>query len=256
MTVHVDDVRLHDYLDDELDASGRAALEAHAADCPACARRLAALAEVRTALDALPRAARPRADLWPDIHSRIARSSGVLPLPVAPATELAAAPPTVTGTPAAPSPRAGTGSEEIPRRRARRYAGLAYAAGLVLAFAAGALTWTVAGRARGPEPVSGAVPLAALDERPVRGRLAASATYDQAIADLETLLEQGRDRLDPTTLRTLEASLATIDEAIAEAEAALAADPDSDLIRGMVLGQQRAKYRVLNRAATALLPRS
>ena len=243
MTAHLEDGRLHGYLDDELGAAERAEVEAHASSCPACARRLASFAEVRTGLDALPRSGRPPRDLWPGILERIERGADVVPLHVAHGA-----------APAPPAPREGEAA--VGRGRLRRWAlPLADAAGLAQAFATGALTWSARAGEDGEGPTTAAA-IAAPDETPLRGRRAAGATYEEAIADLEALLARGRDRLDPVTVRTLEESLVTIDRAIADAEAALAEDPGSELIQGMLLGQQRAKYRVLTRASLALLPRS
>lgn len=232
MNGHLDDLRLHDYLDGELPRADRAQVEAHASACPRCAERLADLAEVRIVLGGLPREAKPATDLWPTIRQRIESGPDVVPLP---------------GTRPAPVAPAAVRTRGVP-------VPLAYAAGLILAFAAGALTFAAAGRDGGAGTtvtVEQAVP----DQPREPGRFVATE-YEEAISDLEGLLEEGRDRLDPATVRALEESLATIDGAIADAESALAADPESALIRGMLLNQQRAKYRVLSRAADALLARS
>lgn len=232
MNAHLDDLRLHDYLDGELVHADRAQVEAHASACTRCAERLADLAEVRSVLGALPREAKPATDLWPAIRRRIEAGPDVVPLP---------------GTRPVRAEGAAVRARAVP-------APLAYAAGLILAFAAGALTFAAAGRDGGAGTavtVEQTVP----DQPLEPGRLVA-AEYEEAISDLEGLLEAGRDRLDPVTVRALEESLATIDRAIADAESALAADPESALIRGMLLNQRRAKYRVLSRAADALLARS
>lgn len=227
MNAHVDDRTIHDYLDGELGAAERTSLEDHATGCARCAERLADLAEVRTALGGLPRHGRPASDLWEGIRQRMEAGPDVVPLPGVPASS------------PAPAVRART----APRR-------LAYAAGLILAFAAGALSWRVTPPAGEIGSGAPAVEAGVTDARLV------TSSYEEAILDLEILLEEGRDRLDPVTVRTLEESLSAIDRAIREAEDALAADPGSELIRAMLRNQQRAKYRVLSRAADALLARS
>src|SRR5262245_42395368 len=57
-----------------------------------------------------------------------------------------------------------------------------------------------------------------------------AADYRQASADLEAVLKAQRSRLQPETIRAVEASLATIDSAIAQASRALAADPANEYV--------------------------
>ena len=64
--------RLSDYLDDELPPGPRAELEAHLAQCAACARTLAELRAV-TAWARSFRGMEPARDLWPDVRGRIDR---------------------------------------------------------------------------------------------------------------------------------------------------------------------------------------
>lgn len=235
--LHVSEVRLHDYLDGELPHADARSLEDHVVGCARCRTRLADLAELRTALGALPLGGAPARDLWPGIERRLdpGRDARILALPGSETT--------APGAEGAPPPR-----RSVPRPLRR----LAYAAGLVAAFGAGALAWrAVAPAASGP-PASTA-------EREAGGGVggpvfAASVEVRSAIAELEEILDAGRSRLDPATLDVLDRSLATIDAAIAEAEAALAEDPASPLLRDLLLSRERAKVRVLTRAATRLLP--
>jgi len=74
--------RLSDYLDSELTAAERAALESHLASCRECTATLAELREVvarAAALTARP----PAADLWPGIEPRL-QSGALLPFPAKP----------------------------------------------------------------------------------------------------------------------------------------------------------------------------
>ncbi len=233
-STHVAEVELHDYLDGELSAPRARALEDHVSSCRRCAHRLADLADLRTALGALPEMGAPARDLWPGIQRRLDPDRSVQVLSVHGADRARSGPP---GDPASPP--------STRRAGARR---LAYAAGLVAAFAAGALAWP----GDGARPVGAPGADAPAVEAPVR--FAASAEVRSAIADLEAILVQGRERLDPATLDVLDQSLATIDAAIAEAEAALARDPSSALLQDLLLSQERTKVRVLTRAATRLLP--
>lgn len=255
MTIeHVDAGRLHDYLDGELSAAERERVEDHARACAACAARLADLAELRTALDTLPGEARPARDLWGDIRRRITADADVVPLPVERVAEAREAEATGPERPGA-VPQGWRRTVTIPLP-------VAWAAGLALALLTGGTLWNAAGSGSGADGLE--APVASLpvpDEAPLEAsletrRMAADGGYGPAIVDLEELLEAGRDRLSPATLRTLEESLATVEQAIAEAEAALEADPGSDLLQAMLRSHRRNKYRVLSHAASQLLPRS
>jgi len=108
---------------------------------------------------------------------------------------------------------------------------------------------------------SGAGPVATaqrVDRFGSAARMAASgdAAYDQALLQLQTLVDQGRSVLAPETVKTLDRSLRTIDDAIAQIREALAKDPSSQLLNRMLINQQRTKLRVLKQAATAMQARS
>src|SRR5215467_4185528 len=67
--------KLSDYLDDELPAGERAAVEAHLAGCAECARVLADLKRVVARAQALdPRP--PQNDVWAAVASQIEQRSG------------------------------------------------------------------------------------------------------------------------------------------------------------------------------------
>jgi hypothetical protein len=72
--------------------------------------------------------------------------------------------------------------------------------------------------------------------------------YDAAVAELERLLEAGRDRLDSETVAVLEQSLATIDQAIAEARAALQSDPTNFYLSEHLSTTMNQKVRLLRQA--------
>jgi hypothetical protein len=80
--------------------------------------------------------------------------------------------------------------------------------------------------------------------------------YDEALLELETIVDQGREFLAPETLASLDHSLRTIDDAMAEIRRALAADPANEVLARMLVRQQRSKLRVLTQAATGLQARS
>ncbi len=73
--------------------------------------------------------------------------------------------------------------------------------------------------------------------------------YDAAVADLQAVLEQGRDRLDPRTVQVLEESLGTIDAAIEDARRALAADPANARLNTYLAGTRQRKLELLREAS-------
>lgn len=73
--------------------------------------------------------------------------------------------------------------------------------------------------------------------------------YDAAVADLEQVLEEGRDRLDPATVQVLEESLRTIDTAIEDARRALAADPANAQMNTYLAGTMQRKLNLLREAS-------
>jgi anti-sigma factor RsiW len=230
--------KLSDYLDDELEAAERAAVDAHLRECADCSavlndlRRVIALAQAAAA-DARP----PQADLWTGVAGRIDRI-------------------------------------RQPRRVSLTFSQLAAAAVLVAAVSAG-LAWQFAppfgGQALRSETsptddVARAFP--GSPERGTRegGRPAdggaesgvaivgvnlADDQYDAAVADLERALKQGRGKLDQATIAVVEQNLQTIDQAIAQAREALASDPANSYLSGHLVEARRRKLDLLRRA-TAL----
>jgi hypothetical protein len=76
--------------------------------------------------------------------------------------------------------------------------------------------------------------------------------YDQAVSDLESVLERGRELLDPETIRVLEENLRSIDEAIQEASEALTRDPASPMLQRFLADNMRKKVDLLRQAAGAV----
>jgi tetratricopeptide (TPR) repeat protein len=79
----------------------------------------------------------------------------------------------------------------------------------------------------------------------------ADAQYDAAVADLEKILQDERDRLDPRTVIIIERNLQTIDQAIREAREALDRDPANTYLNSHLADARRRKLELL-RHATAL----
>ena len=215
--------RLSDYLDGDLAANDRAALEAHLAGCAACRATLAELERVVARAQALED--RPPAnELWSGIAERIGISTGPGVVRLADRRERA---------------------ERRARRRMVFSIPQAIAAGVTLMLLSGGAAWLAlrpgAGTTAGPDVIA---------ETRTDGPNVRTATmnYDLAVADLERTLDAGRDRLDSATVRVLEENLALIDRAIAQARAALAADPANAYLNHHLADTMRRKLQLLRRA--------
>ena len=213
--------RLSEYLDGELPAEERTALESHLRHCVTCGAALADLERIVRRAGALDDRPLER-DLWPGIAARIG-----VPAAVSKVTE---------------TPLAG----RTPRRWAFSLPQLA-AAGIALMALSGAAAWLLhpAGTAmvltHQPAPV--VVPVAAGSARP------AARSYDVAVAELQQVLAQNRGRLDTTTVRVIEQNLATIDRAIAQAQRALAVDSANIYLNSHLAETMRRKLELLRQAA-------
>ena len=78
----------------------------------------------------------------------------------------------------------------------------------------------------------------------------ANAQYDRAVADLERMLRDQRDKLDPRTVVVLERNLAVIDDAIRQAQEALDADPANTFLNSHLADARRRKIELLRRATS------
>ena len=67
--------------------------------------------------------------------------------------------------------------------------------------------------------------------------------------DLERVLLEQRDRLNPRTVMVIERNLQVIDDAVREARAALAGDPANPLLNAQLADVRRRKLQLLRRAA-------
>lgn len=215
--------RLSEYLDGELGDVERAALEAHLDECGECRTtldELRAVVALAGALDDRP----PASDLWPAIAERIA--GGAHEVTVVDATAWRRA-------------RARRISLSLPQLAA---------AAIAIMLLSGATVWLALSRsgvapatsvATSTEPANGSVFLAAHHPGPA---------YDQAVAELEKILEKGRDRLDPSTIEVLETNLRIIDQAIEEARLALERDPMNVYLNRYLADNMNRKLQFLRRA--------
>jgi hypothetical protein len=227
---------LSDYLDGDLDAAARAAIDAHLTICAECRAVVADLTALQRAAAAWRDAdAAPAQDLWPAVAARLQGPREVAP-----------------GASGAPPLGAVPRLAWYQRRWSVGVPELAVAAALVAAVS-GALLWP---RATPPAPAA-AGPVAVIAEAdgfdgdagevvPVNF---ADAQYDAAVVDLERVLLEQRERLDPRTVIVLERNLRIIDDAIREARQALATDPANALLNAHLAGARQRKLDLLRRAA-------
>jgi predicted anti-sigma-YlaC factor YlaD len=222
--------RLSEYIDGELGLDERAAIEAHLAECAACARIVSDLRRVVRRAEALDDRA-PARELWSGVAARIG----------------------ATVKPDASSPDQQETARVLPfARRSRRMAlsvPQLLAASIALVAVSGSTVWfAVQRRLEHPAPQT-------VEQGPVNGQpmaLPASITtpYDDAAADLVRILESERERLAPETIRVIEENLTIIDHAVARAREALASDPESDYLREHLAQTMRQKLMLLRRVTS------
>lgn len=226
--------RLSDYLDGDLGASEREALEEHLRDCAPCRHVLDELRAIVTSARALGDA-EPERDLWPGIADAIVGPEAAHP--VAEVIELPTA--------ARARPQRSGLFLTMPQLAA---------ASVVLALVSAAATWWVgpglvtsseAGR-KGPPPAATADAEAIFPASDVVGpppELAAELTR------LEEALGEARGRLEPNTVRILEKNLGVIERAIDESRRALALDPGNGFLREHLERTYQEKLDYLREAA-------
>jgi hypothetical protein len=210
--------RLSDYLDEELEPSERQEVDAHLAVCEHCRGVLAELREVSNLGRRLTDSP-PQADLWPGIAEKLS-APHVLPFVA-----------------------------KVPRRFSFTLPQLV-AAGLALMVLSGGLVWV----ARLGDPRTSLPPVVAETEPAPADQLLSPValndpTYDQAVADLEKVLEAGRGRLDAETVRILEDTLDTIDQAIEQSRKALRDDPANVYLNNHFVASRNRKLALLRRAS-------
>lgn len=205
--------RLSDHLDGALDARDRDLVESHLGDCPECSAILDDLREIALAAARLPNR-EPITDLWGGIATRI----------------VAAAPATGTMT-----------------RRFSLSVMQLVAAGIALILFTSAVVWLVRPNAAGDREVAAVAQPGTGGAFSYVARAVAPGS-DAAIAELELLLEQARDQLDPATVQVLETNLAIIDRAIEDARRALAEDPANAYLSEHLAQQVRRKVNLLRHA--------
>ncbi len=229
--------RLSEYQDGELAPDERAACEAHLAECEQCGGALRdlqlAISLARGDADVMP----PN-DLWPGILERITAERPGKAAPVAYVSDYVS----------------GKAGRRAPRRISFTLSQLALAASLLVAVSA-SVAYVAAGRTTlRPSAVERPIqavgePLMPASPDAARANFA-DAQFDRAVADLEQILSQQRDELDPRTVMVIERNLATIDEAIRQARAALDGDPANPFLNSHLAEARRRKLDLLRQATT------
>ncbi|MEO5897809.1 MAG: zf-HC2 domain-containing protein, partial [Vicinamibacterales bacterium] len=183
--------QLSEYVDGELATPLRAELERHIVACTECRVLVDELRQVKARAATLPNTP-PRLDLWDGLTERISQGGRGRVLPL---------------------------QRRAPRRFSFTVPQLA-AAGVALMLMSGSLVWVAQkGNARADFPAVGATATAPGSVAPsveprVENASSVDAHYEGAVEDLEKTLDQGREQLDPETVRVLEQNLETIDQAI------------------------------------------
>jgi hypothetical protein len=130
---------------------------------------------------------------------------------------------------------------------------LAMAASLLIAVASGA-TWFIAHPTvtEPKEQVIQAYGVTAEDDN--GGQIIkanfADARYNAAVSDLESILRDERDRLDPRTVLIIERNLQAIDDAINEARTALNNDPANPFLNSHLADARQRKLELLRHATS------
>ncbi len=130
---------------------------------------------------------------------------------------------------------------------------LAMAASLLIAVASG-VTWLAARQPAAPADTQRMVVAESEAIGDVEGDVVnanfADAQFNAAVTDLEQILHEERDRLDPRTVLVIERNLQTIDAAIQEARMALDNDPANPYLNSHLADARRRKLNLLRHATT------
>lgn len=235
MNEHIALETMHDLLDGLVPPSEEMLLRGHLKTCAACRGDFESLESTVAALRGMPLEAAAPEGLWSSIEARVGASAaaanenpGVIPL---------------------------TGRRRGPRRLSLTLPQLA-AAAVVVSLLSAAMVWTALRDGSGALPVDVAGGASALESPSARVASLGETGYEEAVVQLQTIVDAGRDVLAPETIETLETSLRTIDDAIAEVRAALESDPSSEILPRLLANHQRSKLRVLRQAAISVQPRS
>ncbi|MGH7469425.1 MAG: hypothetical protein ACRENP_15855 [Longimicrobiales bacterium] len=217
---HLTEEQLNDLADGAQDASALVHLDT----CATCRDELEQVRTLLAAVQALPRGVSPARDLLPDIHAAIDQQQ-LIPL-------VAASKPV----------RTRFLSSSLPHFRASYLAAAAILLIITTAVVTRALMQRAESHPRWADRAATDVRLVGNDVRQLEQK------YENAIVELQALIEAQRARLSPSTVRLLEENLLVIDRAIRESRAALEQDPSNDLINEWLRTAYERKLDLLRRA--------
>jgi hypothetical protein len=130
---------------------------------------------------------------------------------------------------------------------------LAMAATLLIAVASG-LTWMVAHPPAALGPKETVIQAYGVPEDETEGKIVqanfADTQFNAAVDDLEKILREERDRLDPRTVMIIERNLKAIDAAINEARMALNNDPANPYLNSHLADARQRKLDLLRHATS------
>jgi hypothetical protein len=128
------------------------------------------------------------------------------------------------------------------------------AASLVMALLSAGAVWMAirdGGPSLGPSAVTGpggsGAPITGVSETGGSGAQA-FAEYEAAVADLERMLDEIADDIDPEARRAIDRNLAIIDQAIQQTRGALEADPEDVYLNTHLASTMKSKIDVLREA--------
>jgi anti-sigma factor RsiW len=215
--------KLSDYIDGELTHNEREALEAHLLECAECGLALQQLrAVVALAGQVIDR--EPQHDLWAGIGARIET--------------------------AAPDQDMSIATSPIKRRVSFSIPQLAAASVALMLVSATAVYMMLQ-----PGPTRFAEGPIVHVTQPTAAQTSARAVsrrYDDAVTELQGVLDRNRDQLDTTTVRVLEQNLAIIDRAINEARNALGQEPANPYLTKYLDEAMQRKVQLLRRATSVM----
>ncbi len=269
-----------DYFEGDLDAATRSRVDAHTGSCARCQGLVRDIAGIRHQAASLPELV-PSKDLWQGIETRIqpavvsigARRESRSGIPRRMLFAAAAALVLVTSsvTYVATARTIGSGSQavrvveqarDVPIAGATDETGTPGASGLTPAPATSEASEPVeAARveaaARTSTPATGrsireSMPGTALVSRATAPMSASELALSTEIGQLQALLRQKRNDLDPATVRVVEDNLNLIDIAVKQARAALMKDPASGFLTGKLDNALQKKVELLR--TVAMLP--
>ena len=232
---HIEFDVLNDYVDDRLGIQERRVVEEHLATCMQCSDELADLRLLLDDVANLPESVLPTDELWADIRGSIDKSKEIV-LPVS---------------------RAGIAAAHVRPRHVRfrdTRAFLAAAAVLLVVLSSGITTVVLRSSDLGADRQARGLDGAHVREVGAPSVLPASfavaeGKYVSTIDELRTAFEAQRDRLSPTTVKTVDHSLAVIDSAIQEARTALLADPGNRTLVDLLSASYQRKLDLLRRTS-------